>query len=142
MQELDNSALFAKHSLKNTKHRNLIIDILKKSQVPLTTESIFLMLKNVDTSISFSTVYRILDVFVSKGIAAKANIGDDNKAMFELNRMEHKHHLVCVGCKKMITIEGCPLDRYEKALEKETQFDITAHKLEIFGYCPACKDKE
>lgn len=138
----DNKELFGKHGLKNTKHRNLVYDILTESKLPLTTEHIYLKLKNVDTSISFSTVYRILDTFVSKGIALKSSISDDNKAMFELNRMEHKHHLVCISCRRMIAVEGCPLERYEKSLEKKTQFDITAHNLEIFGYCPACKVKE
>ncbi len=142
MAGVDNKELFGKHGLKNTKHRNLVYDILTESQFPLTTEQIYLKLKEVDTSISFSTVYRILDAFVSKGIALKSSISEDNKAMFELNRMEHKHHLVCISCKKMITVEGCPLERYEKLLEKKTQFDITAHNLEIFGYCPVCKMKE
>lgn len=138
----DNRELFGKLGLKNTKHRNLIYDILKESQLPLTTEHIYLKLKEVDTSISFSTVYRILDAFVSKGIVLKSSISDDNKAMFELNRMQHKHHLVCISCKKMIAVENCPLERYEKSLEKKTQFEITAHNLEIFGYCPACRLKE
>lgn len=142
MTELDNKEVFGEHGLKNTKHRNLIYDILKESQLPLTTEHIYLKLKEVDTSISFSTVYRILDAFVSKGIALKSSMSDDNKAMFELNRMEHKHHLVCISCKKMIAVDDCPLERYEKSLAKKTQFDITAHNLEIFGYCPACKVKQ
>jgi Fur family transcriptional regulator, ferric uptake regulator len=142
MEGTDNREIFASHGLKNTKHRNLIFDILKNTEFPLSTESIFLMLKEVDTSICYSTVYRILDMFVSKGLVIKSNIGDENKAAFELNRLDHRHHLICMGCKKMIALEDCPLDQYEKSLERKTQFDITAHKLEIFGYCPACKDKE
>jgi Fur family transcriptional regulator, ferric uptake regulator len=141
MEGPDNREIFAKHGLKNTKHRNLIYDILRNAELPLTTESIYLMLKEVDTSISFSTVYRVLDVFASKGLVVKSGIGEDNRAAFELNRMEHRHHLICVGCRKMIAIEGCPLELFEKSLENKTHFDITAHKLEIFGYCPNCKGK-
>jgi Fur family transcriptional regulator, ferric uptake regulator len=142
MDGTENKEVFLKLGLKNTKHRNLIYDMLKASEFPLTTESIYLKLKDVDTSISFSTVYRILEVFAAKGLAIKSSIGDDSKAAFELNRLVHRHHLICMGCKKMIAIEGCPLERFEKSLERKTQFDITAHNLEIFGYCPACKDKD
>ena len=142
MQEIDNKDLFASQGIKNTKQRNLIFEALKQSDDPVTAEQIFLKLKEVDASINLSTVYRILNIFVSKNLAIKSSISDDNKAMFEVNRMEHKHHLVCVGCKKILSIEDCPLERYEKSLEEKTDFDIKGHKLEIFGYCPECKLKQ
>jgi Fur family ferric uptake transcriptional regulator len=120
----------------------MVYDILKGSELPLTSEELFLKLKDVDASISYSTVYRILDAFAEKGLVLKSNIGDENKAVFELSRAEHRHRLICIGCRKMIALEDCPLDEYEKSLESKTHFDITAHKLEIFGYCPACKEKQ
>jgi Fur family transcriptional regulator, ferric uptake regulator len=139
LQESDNKEFFTSQGIKNTKQRNLIFDVLKGSDLPLTAEQIFLELKDIDASINLSTVYRILDVYVSKGIALKIGISDGNKTMFELNRMEHKHHLVCVGCKKMISVDGCPFEEYEKVLQSKMGFDVTGHKLEIFGYCKECK---
>ena len=138
MQET-NKELFTSQGLKNTKSRNLIYDILGQCDVPVTAEQIFLKLKESGASINLSTVYRVLEIFVSKGIALKSNTAENNKALFELNRMEHKHHLVCVGCKKMLSIDGCPLDEYEKALRDKMGFDVTGHKLEIYGYCQDCK---
>lgn len=137
---MDNKELFGKHGIKNTKQRNLTIDILKQTQLPLTAENIFFKLKETDSSICLSSVYRILEVFISKGLVVKSTIPDENKAVFELKRMEHKHHLVCVSCKKMIAIDDCPLAKYEKYLEKDLGFDITGHKLEIFGYCQKCRE--
>lgn len=142
MEDQENRQVFRAHGIKNTGHRNLIYDILRHAELPLTTEAIFLMLKEVDTSISFSTVYRILDLFACKGLAVKTTLADEGKAAFEMNRIEHRHRLICMGCKKMISIEGCPLKQYERTLEHKTQFDITTHKLELFGYCPECKEKE
>ena len=128
--------------LKNTKHRNSILDILSKCDVPVTAEDIYLKLKNNSTSISLSTVYRTLETLCSKGLILKISISEDNKALFELNRMEHKHHIVCVGCKKMFSVDGCPLKEYEKVLQEKMGFDITGHKLEIYGYCPKCTEKK
>ncbi len=139
MTNVENKKLLNKSGLKNTKQRNLILDVLKQNKSPITTEQIYLMLKDVDSSINLSTVYRILDVFVSKGVALKSHIAEDNKAMFELNEMEHKHHLICVRCKKITAVKDCPLDHYERSLEQKTNFEIISHKLEILGYCPKCK---
>ena len=137
-----NRDVFSKHGLRNTKHRNLVYDMLMASDAPLTAESIFLKLREMDVPVSFSTVYRILDAFAARGLALKSGMSDQNKAAFELTRIGHRHRLICVGCQKTVAVEGCPLNGFEKALESETHFDITAHKLEIFGLCPACKGKQ
>lgn len=137
--ERENREVFARLGLKSTKHRDGIYELLKAADRPLAPEEIFLRLKETDATVSYSTVYRTLDTFTAKGLAVKSAIGDENRAVFELNRPEHRHRLICIGCRKTIPLEHCPLDRYEKSLERETSFDITAHRLELFGYCPACK---
>jgi Fur family ferric uptake transcriptional regulator len=65
----------------------------------------------------------------------------DNRALFELNRMVHKHYLVCLECKKMKAIECCPIEDYEKSLAKQTDYLISGHRLDIYGYCPKCREK-
>ena len=125
--------------LKNTKSRNLIYKILEQSDVPVTSEQIFLKLKDSDAIINLSTVYRVLEIFVSKGIAIKSTVTSNNKSIFELNRMEHRHHMICVNCKKVFALDNCPLEEYEKKIKSKMGFDVTGHKLEIFGYCKNCK---
>lgn len=142
MGQPGNKGFFNNHGIKCTKQRERIFDILKETDLPLTAEQVYFRIREYDGTISLSTIYRILETFVAKGMAIKSNITADNRAMFELNRMEHKHHLICVCCKKMIAVHNCPLEGYEKSLEQDTNFHITGHKLEIFGYCPECKNKE
>jgi Fur family ferric uptake transcriptional regulator len=79
---------------------------------------------------------------VSKGLVTKSNITGDNKALYEINNLDHTHHLICSGCKKMFSVDGCPLEEYEKQLMVKMDFDITGHKLEIFGVCKDCKAKK
>lgn len=131
--------ILKREGLKNTKHRNAILEVIENSDQPITAEQIFLDLKGKKTSINLSSVYRILESLVSKGLVIKSNITGDNKASYELNRLEHKHHLICSGCKKMFSVDGCPLEEYEKQLKVKMDFDITGHKLEIFGFCKECK---
>jgi Fur family ferric uptake transcriptional regulator len=64
---------------------------------------------------------------------------DDGKARYELTGDGHRHHLICTNCRKMIPIDTCPLKSLEKDVGEKTNFDITGHRLEIYGVCPECK---
>jgi len=55
--------------------------------------------------------------------------------------MVHRHYLICLGCKKIMPIDHCPLGDYEKSLAKKTNYLISGHRLDIYGYCPECKLK-
>jgi Fur family ferric uptake transcriptional regulator len=127
--------------LKSTKHRAAILDILKKSAEPVSAEQVFLMLKVQEIPANLSTVYRTLEALSDKDLATKLNITGDNKALFEYNRMVHRHYLVCLGCRKIKAINSCPLEDYEESLAKETNFSIIGHKLNVYGYCPECAEK-
>lgn len=136
------SDILKREGLKNTKHRNAILEVIENSEQPLSAEGIFLELKEKNNPINISSVYRILDSLVSKELIIKSNIAGDSKATYELKRLEHKHHLICSECKRMFTIDGCPLADYEKQLKAKMDFDITGHRLEIFGLCKDCKQKK
>ncbi len=139
---IDNKEFFKRHEIKNTKQRNIILEILKQAKGPLTAEQIFLESRKIDDSISFSTIYRVLNTFISKEVVVKLTIVKENISMYELNRVDHEHYLVCIECEKAIDIGHCPLGVYENSLENDTNFEIVGHKLEIYGYCPNCKDKK
>ncbi|MBC2721964.1 Fur family transcriptional regulator [Desulfosporosinus sp.] len=132
--------LLKREGIKNTKHRTAILEILEESDSPKTAEQLFISLKDKTASIDMSTVYRTLDTFTSKNLVIKSNRVDDGKALYELNHHEHKHHLLCVGCHKLISIEDCPIGELQQMLKRKIDFDITGHKLEIYGYCHDCKN--
>ncbi|MDD4844231.1 MAG: Fur family transcriptional regulator [Anaerotignum sp.] len=140
MESKSYTEIFKKNGIKATKQRELVFGLLTDSDVPLTVEEIYVGLMEKEKNMSLSTIYRILDVFVEKGLVQKSNI-TDNKAVYEVVGMGHKHHIICISCGKIIALDHCPIKEYEKALEKETEFEITSHKLVFFGYCPECKKK-
>lgn len=142
---MDNSqvrGIFKEKNIKFTRQREMLYSILNGAAQPLSAEQLFFQLKEFDSTVSLSTIYRILEAFIEKALVNKANIADDNRALFELENNEHKHHLVCIICRKMIAVEGCPLEEYEKTLEKITNYKITGHNLELMGLCPQCQDSE
>lgn len=139
--EADYIQLLKKTGLKSTKHRLSILKILNESPQPISAEDIFLKLKSKEVSINLSSVYRILDAFVEKGIAIKSSVDGCDMSLFEASHGEHLHHFICQGCRKMMLISGCPLEGYEKLLQDMLGCEITGHKLEIYGYCRDCMKK-
>lgn len=133
--------LLKESGLKNTKHRTTILEFLKEVKQPVTAEQIYCQLKEKNISINLSTVYRTLETLSDKELVLKHSVTNESRALFEYNSKIHKHYLVCMGCKKILFIENCPLHEYEKILEKKTDFIITGHKLDMYGYCPECQRK-
>lgn len=131
--------LLVNKGVKNTKNRDAILEILEKSEKPLTAEEIFLILKGNSDATCLSTVYRTMEMFDEKGVVIKSNSVDDGRSRYELKTMEHKHHVVCVACHKIIVIDQCPFAEFEKSLKDTINFDITGHKFEIYGHCNECK---
>ncbi len=128
--------------LKNTKHRTSILEILEQNNQPIAAEEVFIALQKKGLSTNLSTVYRTLESLNDKSLVNKLNISGDNRTLYELNHMVHRHYLVCLECKKILAIDDCPLENYEKTIEEKTNFKIEGHKLDIYGYCPECQKRK
>ncbi len=127
--------------IKRTRHRIRILEVLNESKQPLNADEIFSLIRREDNSISLSTIYRAMDALIAKELVSKVNFGHGTSTSFELNRNIHHHFLICLGCNRVLSIEGCPIRDYEQEVEKKTGFKVVGHKLELYGYCKACQKK-
>ena len=130
-----------KHEIIKTEKRVNILQLLQRFTKPVSVDDIYKKATKMNIDICMSTIYRILDVFCNKKLVKKIYIPEENKTKFEFDRMIHKHYLICLSCKKIISIEGCPLKNYEHEIEEKTEFKVSSHRLEILGYCGQCKKK-
>lgn len=137
IQSEDN--ILTRQGCKNTKSRKAVIDALERTQSPISAEEIFIVIKDSGGSANLSTVYRTLELMEKKNLVSKI-LMSDGKARFELTGDEHRHHLICTSCNKMVSIDICPFEDLQKDVGKQTKFDITGHKLELYGVCPDCKN--
>jgi Fur family transcriptional regulator, ferric uptake regulator len=81
------------------------------------------------------TVYRTLDLLGSLGIVRRLDLGD--RARYELAE-NHHHHLICESCGDISEFDECPLD--PKLLPPgSADFEVSAHSLEVYGRCGACR---
>lgn len=126
--------------LKWTKQRKAVYQILRTSEEPLSAIRIYNLVEqlSIGEEYALSTIYRILSVFEDKGLVEKEAAMDDGTVYYSLNRGEHTHYAVCLECHKRIPLQNCPFAHMH--LEKETEdFQITGHKIEVYGYCKNCK---
>jgi Fur family ferric uptake transcriptional regulator len=133
--------LISDAGLKKTKFRMNIIDLLEKNETLLSAQEIYNELHHKDVSINLSTVYRTLDKLVEADIINKVALEQEKQILYEFNRDEHHHFLICKSCNKIQPIYRCPLHDYEEKLMSETGFKITSHKIEFYGYCKDCQEK-
>ena len=82
------------YGFKHSKHREAILDVLSKSDNPLTAQEL-----HEKIGVSIPTVYRILEQLCEKGIVAKRAILDSKTSSYEISG--HRHNAVCLGCKKI-----------------------------------------
>jgi len=132
--------ILRQNGLKNTKPRTAILDILNEYGQPLAAEELFSRLQDRGVPVNLSTVYRALDALCEKELVTKLTIKGDSRALYEYSGMMHRHHLICLGCKRITSIGRCPLEGYERRLASETDYIIEGHSLDVYGYCPECRN--
>lgn len=127
--------------LKWTRQRKCVYRVLWEAEEPLNAHQIYLQAEKHSEGEDYavSTIYRILAAFEENGLVEKTTFMGDGTVVYELKRKEHTHYAVCLECRRKIPLEKCPFAHVH--LEKEAgDFTITAHKLELYGYCKDCKE--
>lgn len=126
------------HGIKVTKQRLAILDVLTAHHVPLSLNQIRDALTH---DVDLSTLYRTLDTFFERDLIEKTVPLEPSQTVYELKRLVHKHHLICMNCGLIKIVEGCPLHDYEHQVEASSGFVINRHQLELYGLCPHCQEK-
>jgi Fur family ferric uptake transcriptional regulator len=84
-------------SLKNTKQRCSILNIIESSKSPVTAEEIYKILTEKKEDINLSTVYRTLNTLSEKNVILKV-LREDGTASYQMNDMLHNHYITCRIC--------------------------------------------
>jgi Fur family peroxide stress response transcriptional regulator len=96
--------------LKATQQRIVVYQaLLRLMEIHPTAESIYEAVRPENPSISLGTVYKILDVLVSKGLAGKVS-SDEGFMRYDANMDQH-NHIYCTNTKEIIDYHDHELDR-------------------------------
>jgi len=125
---------------KLTPQRTAVIEAIVSAGRTLTPRELHARLAGKHPEIGLVTVYRTIEILSKLGLLCQFNTEGAAKS-FKAGPVEHHHHMVCRGCGEVVDFSGhCPVE-LETALEQETGFKITDHRLEFAGYCRDCQKK-
>jgi Fe2+ or Zn2+ uptake regulation protein len=124
---------------KITEQRKSILEVLIQCQGQfVSAETLFYKVKKIYPKINLSTIYRNLEILRTLKFVHKIIVNEES-ALFSLVFIDkHHHHIICKNCGKTEVIPFCPIENL-KALAEEKGFDLTHHKLELYGYCESCR---
>ena len=117
-----------------------MLSVLEHAEKPLSAMEICSEIEKGGESAWLSTVYRILELFVKKGMVVKIAVMNNEMALYELNRFQHKHYAVCLSCHKIISMDNCPMERFVPKI-RDDDFHVVGHNIVVYGYCKDCSSK-
>ncbi|WP_305046227.1 Fur family transcriptional regulator [Geoalkalibacter sp.] len=125
--------------LKSTQQRDIILDEFLRAGSHLSTEELYLRIRQTHPHIGYATVYRTLKLFSECGIASEHNFGDGQTRYESVTGGEHHDHLICTKCKRIIEFEDPRIETLQDEVARRHDFKIIDHRLELYGLCADCR---
>tara|TARA_B100001057_G_scaffold121945_1_gene120790 strand:- start:1879 stop:2316 length:438 start_codon:yes stop_codon:yes gene_type:complete len=130
--------ILTEHKVSITNPRILVLEALLEVSNPITIDELQSKLKGY---VAKSTLYRVLNDLKKINILNEFT-SPDNSTVVELILEDHSHHhhLFCSDCGEVIDVElseefETMLNREIENVQKKFNFEITDHRVEMFGLC-------
>lgn len=130
----------ARHKLKRSEQREVILDALLRSDRHVSAEELLRIVRRRHPEVGRTTVYRTLKLLTDAGLARELVI--DGQAHYERGyKREHHDHFICNTCGAILEFSSPEIERLQEEFAARLGFAIEAHRHEIFGRCSRCSDK-
>ncbi len=124
-----------------TRQRQLVMEVLEKSQEHLDAETLYSQAKARDPNISLATIYRTLAALRDMGLIEEHLLGESH-AHYEAAKESPHYHFTCTRCGLVIEFDAPQVMQAARAFSKRQGVLIRQVHLFLSGYCAECKDKE
>jgi Fur family ferric uptake transcriptional regulator len=131
--------ILASNALEATRNRLDVLEVVGNNHFPLAADDIYKTLER-RSSINRVTVYRILDLLVSKGIVERLSTGG-RAAYYGLAPNEHHQphpHFYCKNCGQMDCLNPDSLNVDTERLWKTFPGRIDKVEVRVDGICKNC----
>jgi Fur family peroxide stress response transcriptional regulator len=114
-----------KHGIKPTYQRLCVLEFIEQSQDHPTADHIYENLVKKIPTMSRTTIYNTLNLFLEKGLVAPLTI-TGTEVRYEISTGQH-HHFLCLKCGRIYDVDiQCPLSQSKT---------VDGHQIqEIHGY--------
>lgn len=129
------------HGGKSSRKRAAVIERFFASDRHYTAEELHGEMKKRSPGTSYSTVYRTLKLLVIRGFAVARQFEKGITRFERIHPRAHHDHLICSRCGRIIEFVDETIEQLQQRIAKKYLFTTVNHKLEMYGYCRACRRK-
>jgi Fur family transcriptional regulator, ferric uptake regulator len=130
------------HHQPITKQRDLVAQVVFLAEDHLSVEGIRRELKQRGEPVGTATVYRTLDLLVESGLVRSHEFGEGFRRYEAMVGQSDHEHLICEQCGRVVEFANERLERMLPALADEHGFQHRRHKVEVYGVCRTCRQRE
>ena len=123
-----------------TPQRLAVLKILATSDGHPSVDTIFKKVKALFPTTSLATVYKTVSLLKELNEVLELGFPDGSNRYDGYNPVPHPH-AICVKCKKIMDPELMNIDELSKEMSRKTGYKILHHRLDFFGLCPDCQQK-
>lgn len=129
-------AYVAKSGMKSSRQRELIAEVFFDAGGHRRVEDLWIEVRKIDPKIGQATVYRTMKLLTECGLAVVHQFGEGH-ARYEPVDKAHSHHdhIICNDCGQIKEFFNADLENLQDKIAKENGFQLTMHKMELYGKC-------
>ena len=132
----------AERGLKATRQRDVIVDAFFSEPGHISVEELVTRAHRRDPSIGAATVYRTMKILAEAGLASVRHF-EGGQTRYEAALDRHHHdHLICTSCRNIFEFENERIEELQDRVAAEHGFTVTHHKLELYGLCRSCRERQ
>ena len=136
-------ARLAASGVRMTRQRKTILRLLEEADTHMDAATLLKKARE-HVDIDRATVYRTLEVLKKNGLVDELDLMHLRGEMhyFEARSGREHFHLACLSCGEIREIEHPLFEALKKEIHAQESFTIETARLEVGGYCTACKNKK
>ena len=124
-----------------TTPRQAIIKLVAPRQDHFSAQEVWDEVRERYSGIGRATVFRTLDLLTELGVLNRIHTGDGCHR-YTVCETTHHHHLMCVECGTVSSLEAAGIESQIRRLATEAGFDLLTHHLELVGRCASCRTRD
>lgn len=125
---------------RTTAQRALLLELIRTADGHLDADELYRRARRRQPGLSLSTVYRNLRLFKELGLVEEHQL-DGTRRRYESRSESKHHHLVCLGCGRVVEFKCPSTERMKTYIGRQEGFEVTKTEVRLAGYCRQCRER-
>ena len=128
----------ARQGHRPTTPRQAIIELVAPRRDHFSAQEVWDEVRGRHRGIGRATVFRTLDLLAELGVLNRIHT-DDGCNRYTVCETTHHHHLMCVECGAVASLEAADIEQQIRRMAGAAGFELLTHHLELVGRCANCR---